>query len=885
MITKESQLREALYAIRDSKEPTVVRGDLLGAVREIPKGAEYLELFKLGFGLLERITEPSDKMIATIDFAKEVPSTSVFTPLYSAAMEAAIDAADSLEETHHRLTELMRLANELPRTDEFISLRLHAWRLALGLSDKPRFKEPDLEKVSRELPKNVDEAFYRRYTLMGVSKEMPKDGAFLNLYREGIQLAIKASGKVSEPYYRKYALVFIANDLPKTPELADLHRLAVTEAYNAAKEIQDPFAREHALIDILQLAPKTHEFLPLLQELMEQALSFFTVKKWMGDLEVFDVVDMILSAEELGINERKKKTFAREKYAKILTSELEKFSTELSDTRFIEILRPFSHVWVQPKTLRDAVKKVVDKLESLKDTFHGSEIERPVFVSESHPTGSDLNYIHKKPANIRDCISIDLGATNTVVIRKKAGSQPDFLTLPAISKKYDNTYVVPTVISSETNTIGAEVVEEKPITNIKQMLFDGSPKAKPHMERFFRDLHQHIKKATVGTGWFSSMKSVSEDLYVTVPIGYMDYKNTVKEIAERTFKGAKTEFVEEPLAAAIGYQVAEKEDKVIMVIDFGGSTLNTMVLRLNINEVHVVAKPDKAQVLGGHDLDIWLAEHLAAKIGVAVGALPHRLISSAEDIKIELSKRKDVPFEWDGKEICRVSREELEDILDKHDFYRTVDRTLSNVLKRAEKVGVRKNMIDAVLLTGGSSQIPSFKEKIGHVFPALRNDNLIFDHSPLSAVGFGAALYGSRDVTDRHLGMAYAVRHTTSDNNAPFSYCIVLEKGEQLPIEKTFVVSPARKLSVQNEIFIELFEVPESLIVRRWVMESGIEFIKQELKQTKDITLNGLKTVSLRFNESLSEDLNVTFCIDEKGHLAIKYGKENKVLETGLRLQ
>src|SRR5574340_875368 len=266
MITKESQLRQIFNAIRDSNDSSGTRGHLLEAVREIPKSPEYLELFKLGFGLLDKIADPADKGIATIDFAKEVPSTSVFVPLYSAAMEAAIDAADTLEETHHRLTELIRLANELPRTDEFTSLRLHAWRLALGLSDKPRFREPDLEKVSRELPKNVDEAFYRRYTLMGVSKEMPKDGAFLNLYREGIQLAIKASGKVSEPYYRKYALVFIANDLPKTPELADLRRLAISEAYKAAKEIKDPFAREHALIDILQMAPKTHDFLTLLQE-------------------------------------------------------------------------------------------------------------------------------------------------------------------------------------------------------------------------------------------------------------------------------------------------------------------------------------------------------------------------------------------------------------------------------------------------------------------------------------------------------------------------------------------------------------------------------------------------------------------------------------------
>jgi molecular chaperone DnaK (HSP70) len=111
-----------------------------------------------------------------------------------------------------------------------------------------------------------------------------------------------------------------------------------------------------------------------------------------------------------------------------------------------------------------------------------------------------------------------------------------------------------------------------------------------------------------------------------------------------------------------------------------------------------------------------------------------------------------------------------------------VDRSVSYVLKRAEKVGVKKDRIEAVLLTGGSSQIPSFKDKIAYIFPDLRNKNLIYDHSPLTAVGLGAALYGTRDVTDRHLGMAYALKYSSADKDAPHSYSIVLEKGEILPL-------------------------------------------------------------------------------------------------------
>ena len=106
-----------------------------------------------------------------------------------------------------------------------------------------------------------------------------------------------------------------------------------------------------------------------------------------------------------------------------------------------------------------------------------------------------------------------------------------------------------------------------------------------------------------------------------------------------------------------------------------------------------------------------------------------------------------------------VTRADLEQVLDGHEFYKTIDRTILNVLKRAEKVGLKKESIQAVLLTGGSSQIPSFKDKISHLFPELRARNQVYDHSPLTAVALGAALYGTRDITDRHIAVAYAMKY------------------------------------------------------------------------------------------------------------------------------
>ncbi len=883
--TDFDSLKKTLNSIKEAGVGHSARGLLIDTARLIPKSPEFLELFKLGYELLSHVTDPEDNRQATLDFVKEIPQTELFLPLYSKAIEDSIDAADGLTEAYQRTTELLRLAGEIPKTDKFIPARLRAWRLAMNLPDEPRRREVPLGQIASELPKTSDVSFFKRYTLLGIAKEMPKEGVFAAAYREAIGCAIKAVPLIEEPFYRKYALMYIAKDLPRGEEFADLYREVITGTYKATIGINDQFARQHALIELMQEVPKEIEFFPLLQDIIEQSLSFFTVRKWMGDIEVFDVVDYILSAEELGIKESKKKRFSREKYAKIISNELEKLAPRLNDTRFIETLRPYTHVWVQPKALRDAVKKVVDRLEGLATTYHGREIERPAFIREHNPASGGFHVVHSKEPVSIDCVSIDLGATNTVIMRKKGGSQPEFVQLPA-ARRHDGAFIIPTVLSAETNSIGAEVNEDFPITNMKQMLLDGNPKAKEHMDRFFRILYQHLKKATASSGWFSIMsRNPSDVIYLTVPVGYTDYKNSLREIVERNAKGAKVEFIEEPLAAAVGYQVVEERDKVVLIIDFGGSTLNTMIVRLNANEVHIVAKPERALVLGGKDIDLWLAEECAKKAGIPPENVPYGLTSMAEELKIELSRKNEAAFVWEGREVAKVTRAEFEEILDGHDFYKNVDRTLSYVLKRAEKVGLRKDKIEAVLLTGGSSQIPSFKEKIGHVFPNLRRENLIYDHSPLTAVGQGAALYGTREITDRHLGMAYAIRYSATDKDATHSFSIVLEKGEALPVEKTFRVRPAKKLGFQSEIYVELFEVPESLITRKWVIEGGVEFLKQELRQFNDLNLTGLKTITLSYREPLDGDTEITLSVDGGGHLSVVYGPQNTVLETGLRLQ
>ncbi|MFQ5354114.1 MAG: Hsp70 family protein, partial [Thermodesulfobacteriota bacterium] len=660
---------ENIKSLMGSSDRYAIR-DLIGEIsRDITRGVETIDIFELAFELVSPLTDPAERLELLTSLLTGMPCTGPFKALYTRYMETSIIAADVLPAHHHRTTELLRLAGGLPATDEFEVTRVWAWRLALGLPDKPRFEQPTLEKLAKELPKSKDYTFYRGYTLLGVAAQLPTNPPFTDIYREAIALAIEASAVADEPYYKKYALISIAREIEGKTDLEDLYVLSFERALKASMEIKDDFAREHALVDLLYEVPVRPLFYDLIMEVLERSLGFFTMRSRIDDMEITDVVDFLLSAEDLSLKDSKKRKFAREKYAKRLAAALMERGKDIKDTRFIEVLRPYSHVWIKPAVLREAAKHVITAIEALKKTFHGREIKRPVLIGGvSRPAGKP-EPAGAVRASYEGCVAIDLGATNTLVMRRMEGQAPEFIPMDPLSINYGSATIVPTIISRETDTIGAEVIDENPVYNMKQMALDGLDEAREHLERFLTILYAHIEGSVVKPGWFKLFSSRKGDvLYITVPIGFNVYKDTLKEIAGNVFKGLHVEFVEEPLAAAVGYQVAGKDDSVIMMIDFGGCTLDCMILRLSVNGVHVIAKPERAQILGGHDIDRWIAEFLAAKADIT-GEIGRPLLRLAEKLKIALSEHESVPFEWEGRKIMDLTRYDLEEALEAHDFY------------------------------------------------------------------------------------------------------------------------------------------------------------------------------------------------------------------------
>ncbi len=237
--------------------------------------------------------------------------------------------------------------------------------------------------------------------------------------------------------------------------------------------------------------------------------------------------------------------------------------------------------------------------------------------------------------------------------------------------------------------------------------------------------------------------------------------------------------VDESTAAALGYGVTTPGE-LVLVVDFGGGTLDVSLVRMpeaaaevglvfggqagandpGAAEARVIAKAGR--VLGGEDIDHWLLDEVLAQAGVGrgqVGAAYDRLKQAAEAAKIRLSTHETAEisvFDPDTPRTYRATftRTALEDVLDRHGFYEAIQQTLGAVMRGARARGIFAEDIGGVLLIGGSSQIPSVRRMIRSQFGGR-----VHDERPFEAVVHGALQLAAGLGLDDYLYHSYGIRH------------------------------------------------------------------------------------------------------------------------------
>ncbi|HSB03370.1 MAG TPA: Hsp70 family protein [Anaerolineales bacterium] len=232
-----------------------------------------------------------------------------------------------------------------------------------------------------------------------------------------------------------------------------------------------------------------------------------------------------------------------------------------------------------------------------------------------------------------------------------------------------------------------------------------------------------------------------DQLAITVPVAALEEYAAWLSRAVDGIPAEKIRIVDESTAAALGYAITEP-NATVLVIDFGGGTLDLSLVRLPENREKTGKRlsvktngisSGKAQViakagvsLGGADIDQWLLQEVLRRENLlpeSLGAGYSTLLSACEQAKIALSTMRETTLQFlndAGKQISiSLTRTELESLLRQNGLFAALQRALEKVMGLAAQKGVYREDIQHVLMVGGTALIPSIQQTLDEYFRAI----------------------------------------------------------------------------------------------------------------------------------------------------------------------
>ena len=253
-------------------------------------------------------------------------------------------------------------------------------------------------------------------------------------------------------------------------------------------------------------------------------------------------------------------------------------------------------------------------------------------------------------------------------------------------------------------------------------------------------------------------ESITEAV-ITVPAYFDDSQRQATKDAGKIAGLEVKRIINEPTAAALAYglEKSKKTDEKIAVYDLGGGTFDVSILELG-EGVFEVKSTNGDTHLGGADFDRVIVNYLLKTFKKEQGvdltkdkSALQRLRDEAEKAKIELSSATSVdinlpfltanesgPLHFEHK----LSRAKMEDLVAD-----LLERTVKPCQKAIKDAKLAAGDIDAVVLVGGMTRMPSVQKKVAKIFgrEPLQGVN------PDEVVALGAAIQGgvlAGDVSD-----------------------------------------------------------------------------------------------------------------------------------------
>ncbi|WP_353932176.1 Hsp70 family protein [Okeanomitos corallinicola TIOX110] len=436
-------------------------------------------------------------------------------------------------------------------------------------------------------------------------------------------------------------------------------------------------------------------------------------------------------------------------------------------------------------------------------------------------------------------IAIDFGTSNTVITRwNSVTQQPETLTLPGLSLQQSlNPPLIPSLVYVEAASQNQVVVGQQ--VRDRGLDFQGD-------KRFFRGFKRGIGADIQGFlpeldgeiitfekvgNWFLSRiveelvltEGGLDSLVLTVPVDSFEaYRHWLGNVLQ-TLPVEQVRMLDEPTAAALGYGLTAQDN--LLVIDFGGGTLDLSLVSLyqkaetnnkpvgfllkwgkkslaedsqqKVKTARVLAKA--GQNLGGTDIDNWIVDYFVKTQGLSVNSIITRL---AERLKIQLSSQQQASEVYFNDQTFEsyeldLNRQTLENILKDNGFFEKLHEAMMTLLQQARRQSIDLDDINAVLLVGGSVQLPAVQTWIQQYFEPEK----IRCERPFEAIAQGALQITQGLEIKDYLYHSYGVRYWDRRHQR-HSWQPIIKAGQAYPMSKP--VEIILGASQENQPSVEL---------------------------------------------------------------------------------
>jgi molecular chaperone DnaK (HSP70) len=406
--------------------------------------------------------------------------------------------------------------------------------------------------------------------------------------------------------------------------------------------------------------------------------------------------------------------------------------------------------------------------------------------------------------------ALDFGTSNTVIARREPNGQIKTLSI---------TPNLVFVVNAQTGSviIGQEVAEDSQrlFRNFKRSIASGVVGFVPELDGV------EVTGSQVGVWFLQKVLAGLEDissLVITVPVNsFATYRQWLLDHVQ-DLPVSEIRILDESTAAALGYGLTTG-DRTILVMDFGGGTVDFSVVQLSLQEVQsqslirsLIKWADRAttakgqptakvlaktgQNLGGMDVDYWLRNYLLNTYGLPAPAISKPL---AEELKIRLSQEQVVNFTVADR-VISLSRSEFESILAENQLFHRLDQCLADLEEQLHRQDRSFADLSAVLLVGGSAQIPAIPQWLARKFPDLE----LKTDKPIEAIAHGA-LTPQWQLED-FLYHSYGIRYWDRRNQC-HNWHTIFAQGQTYPTAKPYELVLGASLPNQTHIELVIGEI------------------------------------------------------------------------------